>query len=721
MAFATKYTLTWLDVNEGPWVVLFEGDGFGGGATALTPGGTPLVIEWNQTEKYDTIIGSHATFQVKYTSEVDDILSQESQVIRVRAFLGGSVRWAGFVSPGQYFRPFNNPVAFVNIVATDGLGELKDLRFEDSNSDPYWGKQTELEAISNILQKTGLELLLREAINIFDTNHSTAATDSALAQTYFDADAYWDEQTDERSNCYDVLSDILTKYGATIRQSSNFWYILRPNTFSKDTITYRTFTHLGVFSSNGSFTSFNVFGDDNFYIRYDQEITRRIGVGQCEVNQQPPRRSNMFKNGSFDAFTWDGGVPDYWAETGSPTYSEDNDTLKMGSANSGSSPTKYIETTVFVDYANSISITFDWTPTYDGAPSFKTLKLQILSSQDGHYLTNSGWSVGVGSYSIAAGVSGTADRVTIDFPEPLSGSGFSRGLSLRVRIYEFFNENVEFSNYFHMDNLRLEVAMDLPDNKLHVYNNPTVINNIAQLDIKVGDSWRTDFFPSGFIDDAYFINYYNLNANLTTSWSIVGDPTSGAQIGEVLARQTVEGFRNSLDLIRGTIRANLQTDLAILAIRDSHFTDDKGYVKRFFNNGVTLNTRLNEWNGEWLECPATYTDQGLDWASHTYTTATITANSINIATVSVSGTDTATSDPYTCILGEIIRIVVTVTNSGGDLPNYDFDGNTGELEDGVNHLEFTATAGSKTFQINHTDGETATCVVSFLFYSLTGI
>lgn len=721
MAFATKYTLTWSDVNEGPWVVLFEEDGFGGGSTALTPGGTPLMIEWNQTEKYQSIIGSHATFQVKYTTEVDDILSEESQVIRVRAFLAGGVRWAGFVSPGQYFRAFNAPVSFVNIVATDGLGELKDIRFEDGSGDPYWGKQTELAAISNILQKTGLELLMRETINIFDTNHSTALTDSALAQTYFDADAYWDEQTDERSMSYDVLSDILTKYGATIRQSSNFWYVLRPNSYSKDTITHRTFTYLGVFSSNGSFTSFNSIDADHFYIRYDQEITRRIGVGQCEVTQSPPRRSNMFKNGSFDSFTWTGGVPDYWAETGPPTYSEDSDTLKMASANSGSIPTQYIETTINIYYANSISVTFDWTPTYTGAPSFKTLVLQIYSVTDALYLTNAGWQAPVGYYSIVAGVSGTEDRATIDLPETITGSGFARGFDLRFRIYEFFNENVASTNYFNMDNLRLEVDMDLPDNKLHSHDNVAVINKIAQLDMKLGDSWRTDFFPSGLIEDAYFVNTYNASTNLTSLWSIVNDPTAGAPIGEVLARQTVEGFRKSLDLIRGTIRAELETDLAQLAIKDSHFLDDKGYVKRFFPNGITFNTRLNEWNGEWLECPTTYNDQGLDWASHTYTSAVITANSINIATVSVSGTDTATSDPYTCIAGEIIRIVVTVTNSGGDLPNYAFDGDTGELEDGINNLEFIATVGSKTFQINHTDGETATCVVSFLFYSLTGI
>ncbi|GAG49837.1 unnamed protein product, partial [marine sediment metagenome] len=233
------------------------------------------------------------------------------------------------------------------------------------------------------LQKTGLELFIRESINIFDTNHNTAAGDSALAQTYLDADAYWDEQTDERSNCYEVLTDILKKYGATIKQSTNRWYITRPNTFSTDTIAYRTFSYLGVYSSNGTYTSYNEIDATHFYIRVDHELTRRIGIGDCEVTQAPPRRANMFKNGSFDAFTWTGGVPDHWAESGSPPeYSEDGGTLKMGSNVSASIPAEYLEATTNIYYADSVGISFDWTPTYDGSPTYKTLVLQIYSVTD---------------------------------------------------------------------------------------------------------------------------------------------------------------------------------------------------------------------------------------------------------------------------------------------------------------------------------------------------
>jgi len=127
--------------------------------------------------------------------------------------------------------------------------------------------------------------------------------------------------------------------------------------------------------------------------------------------------------------------------------------------------------------------------------------------------------------------------------------------------------------------------------------------------------------------------------------------------------------------------------------------------------------------GSWEECPVTYTDESLEWASDTYSVATITANSIALNTVGVGGTDTATSDPYSAVIGEMIRVVCTVTDDGSsDLPNYAFDGDTGTLAFGVNYLEFRATStAAKTFQINHTNGEDAVCTVVFILYSCKGL
>ena len=98
----------------------------------------------------------------------------------------------------------------------------------------------------------------------------------------------------------------------------------------------------------------------------------------------------------------------------------------------------------------------------------------------------------------------------------------------------------------------------------------------------------------------------------------------------------------------------------------------------------------------------------------------MSGNEISV-TSNVSGTETATTDAYTAVLGEMIRVKVYCNITSGDAPNYSFDGQTGTLAQGYNYLEFRCTtAGSKTFQVNNTDGEYANFQAEFWFYSLTG-
>ncbi|MBG7617700.1 MAG: hypothetical protein IZT57_04955, partial [Chloroflexi bacterium] len=255
MAYATKYTLSWGDVDGVAWVVAFQEDGFGGSVTELTPGATPMVITWNGKEKYQPIVGSSVDFQFLYDSG-NDLYVEGNRDLYVIVGRAGEAVWWGYVSPGQYFWAFNNPKNFVTITATDGLGELKNIKFEDGSGDPYFGQEEQIVVMANILLKTGLTLPIWESINIFDANHTTGATYSALNQTYIYPEKYWDEQTDERGNCYDVLVDILTNYGASVRQYNSLWTIYRPNSYSMDTIYWRAFNAAGVYSGIDDTTSF---------------------------------------------------------------------------------------------------------------------------------------------------------------------------------------------------------------------------------------------------------------------------------------------------------------------------------------------------------------------------------------------------------------------------------------------------------------------------------
>ena len=304
MAFATKYTVTFKDVEDLTWVVSFQEDDWGGAVTTLTPGASPLIMTWHQTEKYQPIVGSSADIQMVYESAIDSLYTESPQTIKVIIERNSIDIWQGFVSPGQYFRNFNKPVHYVTITANDGLGDLKNIKFEDDSGDPFFFQEEEAVVIANCLLKTGLSFNIAESINIFEDNHDTGVDKSPLNQTYIYPEMYWDEETDERGNCYDVLVDILTKYGATLRQRDEQWRIYRPNSYSLDTIYYRTFDSAGAYASNSSYTSYITAGTNFIYMYTDAELTRMAGVGRCEVKQEPPRRSNIINNGSFNIFTW---------------------------------------------------------------------------------------------------------------------------------------------------------------------------------------------------------------------------------------------------------------------------------------------------------------------------------------------------------------------------------------------------------------------------------
>jgi hypothetical protein len=726
MAYATKYTLTWKDYDDVTWVAYFKEDGFSGSITALTPGSTPCVINWNSSEKYQPIVGTHVDFQILY-EEANDLYVEGNRDLSVEIQRSALAVWYGYVSPGQYLWRFNEPVSFVTITANDCLGELKNIKFEDGSGDPYFGQAQQAVVIANILLKTGLTFPIWEAVNIFDDNHTTGAAYSALNQTYIYQEKYWNEQTDERSNCYEVLEDILRNYGASVRQYNSLWLIQRPNSYSMDTIYWRVFNFSGVYSSNTSSTSYNSIDSDHFYIRADQEITKLAGISKCEVTQSPPRRENALANGSFDSFTWDGSDFDYWNVSGTPNYTSSTNRLLMRANNNISAPTEYIYDTVNITKATAININFDYIATFTGTPTAKSLILMIREDVTGQYLTPTGWTGVSSTYAVTPTATVTDYSVSIEVPEVVSGGGFDVWTSLIIRIYEYHNENTPASNYVYIDNFRVEATYAIPDTKVHSYDNTASINNVRSIDAALGDSWRDEYYTGVSGDDEYYITTYDGDDDVTTDWSITGDPTTAAPLCEVLARQTVEGYRRSLDLFRGTIRSNAY-DMSHVTFRDSNLVDEYGFAKSFFPLGISLDARRDEWSGEWIECPPTYTDEGMEWDSHDCGgDAVITGNSLEINSWTNPGgaVSFAYFDDDVAVAGETVRVVVTITDDGSSatpLPILGGDDQTRTF--GANYYTYrAASAGPISLEIRDfgAGGHTFNCTVDVDYYSITGV
>jgi len=151
---------------------------------------------------------------------------------------------------------------------------------------------------------------LIEAINIYETNINDGYTDSILDQLYIDCEAFL--ESGKPISCYDVLSRILTVFGARIWLHENKWWIV-PVTLIGGQFYYRQFTYGAsnyTYSTGGTTNNYitignartaaasrNVFLNRSAYKEIDRAVKKII------INQELGKRDNIIKNGDLEIFS----------------------------------------------------------------------------------------------------------------------------------------------------------------------------------------------------------------------------------------------------------------------------------------------------------------------------------------------------------------------------------------------------------------------------------
>ena len=149
-------------------------------------------------------------FASLYTSSADEY---KVEVYKIDEFLGDTIMrrvWTGFVSPELYSEPDIAPPYDVQIVATDGLGELKNYVFEAR------GLHSVQDHLEYMLGHTGLS----QEFNVV----SFMAGDSGTVPI-MDVTVSLDHMAGE--SCYDVLKAVLDSFHAEIACQDGYWMIWR--------------------------------------------------------------------------------------------------------------------------------------------------------------------------------------------------------------------------------------------------------------------------------------------------------------------------------------------------------------------------------------------------------------------------------------------------------------------------------------------------------------
>lgn len=159
------------------------------------------------------------------------------------------LKWIGYLISSNYSEAYLAAPYPVTIVATDGLADLKNYDYLDKDENKYRDDQITIKAIAEVLSKTDLNINIQCAINRFEEDMSTTASDDPLVQCKFDPNTFYHEG--EISKCSDVLSEILKPFGARILQRNGKWCIYSVEEFVTSAA-YREFTSNGLLITNGT-------------------------------------------------------------------------------------------------------------------------------------------------------------------------------------------------------------------------------------------------------------------------------------------------------------------------------------------------------------------------------------------------------------------------------------------------------------------------------------
>jgi hypothetical protein len=254
MSYAVKYRSEFYATHGDFWRIDILEDSWTGSIFDLKATGDPLHFEFDSDSDLfnEPIRPSKAKFNVWAIAnfQLTDLYSEQDFKHQVIVYKNTEIFWIGYIITGEYTEPYDCPPYRVSITAIDGLNYLKQILYAETDRiylgteeiTYYEGHQVESKIIFDILNKIWITSF-REYINIFETNMDSSIDDSPLQQTEIDVDVFRDMM------CWDVLTEILKKYNAVIRQSGGEMCIYRPTELMLSTVFGREFTSWNVKTS----------------------------------------------------------------------------------------------------------------------------------------------------------------------------------------------------------------------------------------------------------------------------------------------------------------------------------------------------------------------------------------------------------------------------------------------------------------------------------------
>ena len=375
----------------------------------------------------------------------------------------GAMKFTGYLIPDSCSEPYSPKPYDVSISATDAVGTLKDIPFQNEDKTKIKGKRSDREVLTLALSKTGLKLGMAIGVNIYETSMTNKTiNDDPLSQAFIDCQRFIDEEQNAFS-CEEVIRSIMVRYSARLRQFNNEWQIVRIPELINGVVPARRFDNNGVLIGNISLGNVIDAGGSNRTLRpvgntsFDKAFLSSIAYYQYGY------LGNTLINGDMDTWTSKpNGLPDGWvlvqnggtitATTGVRLTSQGEETTDYFINISGNGGGRVENTNPVQIRANETPrVSLDWyapnSLNLPGSPFNKRYLPLLIKSNNSLYFTNSGWSTNFGYYLSGYDASAAAAQNNISFDvTPQNVDYFITIGLLNLRIVDGNQTDTSFNN-----------------------------------------------------------------------------------------------------------------------------------------------------------------------------------------------------------------------------------------------------------------------------------
>lgn len=222
MAYSVKYLFKFESSNGTTREIRVLQDGYTGEVIQRPLGRAPVLKKQQNGPVHGTSLEFYAECNVD--REFIEFYTSDPKAYRVDLYAGATLLWQGYITPELYSEPDIAPPYDVQVVATDGVGELKLYDYAAQ------GTVTLRTLLSGLLSRTGLGT---DIYLISSLKPGSAGAGSLLEKT-INLD-YMAGQT-----CYEVLTYILDTLHATITWWKVAWILTRETnvTFTNGKVRY---------------------------------------------------------------------------------------------------------------------------------------------------------------------------------------------------------------------------------------------------------------------------------------------------------------------------------------------------------------------------------------------------------------------------------------------------------------------------------------------------